>query len=242
MKHPFRSNLLPVFPAATGILGLLLRIWLFSAIDENGLLPAKHAADSGLFILTAITLGVVFLATRNLEDCRIPKGFLHLSGILGCALGGAGLFWVGFDAFSHGSARFSHISAIICVIGGLVLLSMAVLLFLRKRIPFGFSAVLTVCLMVNTVVQCQVWGTCPQLQEYFFPLMASIFLVLSAYQATCLAADRPNGNLLAFFSQGAVFFCCVCLRDAQWPLYLGMLFWAAAQLYPCVYEKRRHKP
>ena len=238
MKNPFRSNLLPIFPAAAGILGLLLRIWLFSAIDERGLLPAKHIADTGLFLLTALTLSVVFLATRNLETCPLSKGFLRLSGIAGCALGGAGLCCAGFDLFSHGSARFSHISAFICIVGGLVLLSMAVLRFLRKRIPFGFPAVLTVCLMVNTVVQCQVWGSSPQLQEYFFPLIASVFLVLSAYHTTYQAADQPKPNSLAFFSQSAVFFCCVCLNDAQWPLYLGLLFWAAAQLYPCVYETK----
>ena len=57
MKHPFRSHILPYFTVAAGVLGLILRIWLFSATDSKGLLPAGHPADYALYLLTALTLG-----------------------------------------------------------------------------------------------------------------------------------------------------------------------------------------
>ena len=39
MKHPFHCNILPYFTMGAGGLGLALRLWLFSAVDEKGLLP-----------------------------------------------------------------------------------------------------------------------------------------------------------------------------------------------------------
>lgn len=232
MKHPFRSNLLPVIPALAGVLGLILRIWLFSAIDEKGLLPAKHIADTLLYILTAVTLGILFLATRDLRSIR--NGFARLTGILGCLLGSAGLLFTGLLYLSNTAAQFSTLAAAACMIGGITLLAMAILMFLRKEISYGFGAILTVCLILYTVTNCKSWGTVSQLQEYFFPLMAAIFLILSAYHFTLLSANQGKPHQLAFFSQGALFFCCVCLNTAQWPLYLGMLFWAAVQLYLCI--------
>ena len=78
----------------------------------------------------------------------------------------------------------------------------------------------------------------PQLQEYFFPLLASVFLILSAYHSTTLAAGKGHPRQLAFFSQGALFLCCLSLNSEQGLLYLGMLLWTAVQLYPCIRAKK----
>lgn len=238
MKQLLRSRSLPLFPAAAGVLGLLLRLWLFSAIDEKGLLPDRHFADTAVFLLTAVVLGLLFLITRKPMSRPVRKGVPALAGILGCALGGIGFLCTGLRNFSAYSARFSGIAVLAGIVGGLVLLAMAVLKYFRKRVHYGFPAILTVCLMLDTAAQCQVWGAASQLQEYFFPLMASIFLILTAYHATFLAARRGKPKWLAFFSQGALFFSCTCLNTTHWTLYLGMLFWAASQLYPCIRKRK----
>lgn len=238
MKQFLRSHSLPVFPAAAGFLGLLLRLWLFSAIDEKGLLPAKHFADTAVFILTAIVMGILFLITQKPLARPVRKGVPALAGLLGCAMGGIGFLCTGLRNFFAHSSRFSGIAVLAGIAGGLVLLAMAVMKYFRKRVGYGFPAILTVCLMLDTVAQCQVWGAASQLQEYFFPLMASVFLILTAYHATFLAAGRGKPKWLAFFSQGALFFCCTCLNTTHWMLYLGMLFWAAAQLYPCIRKRK----
>ena len=79
MKHPFRSRILPHFTLGAGLLGLALRIWLFSDIDGKGLLPAGHPADSALYILTALTLGILYLATRELTSRKISKGIFLIT-------------------------------------------------------------------------------------------------------------------------------------------------------------------
>lgn len=238
MKHPFHSSILPLFPLGTGVLGLALRLWLFSATDEKGLLPAGHPAEYALFLLTALTMGVVFLATRNLRPRKVNKTFLHLFGTCAYLLGGAGLIATALFVLPGSTIRLATVAKIISLAGGLLMFYMAALKYLRKRLPYWLPAMLTVVLMGDTVAQCQAWGTIPQLQLYFFPLMASVFLILSAYHKTTYAAREGNLRLLAFFSQCALFFCCLSLTTKQWPLYLGMLFWAAAQLYPCILTKK----
>lgn len=238
MKHPFRSDILPFFTMSAGGLGLALRIWLFSAIDEKGLLPIGHIADYGLYILTALTLGILFLAARELNPRRINKQFFRLFGAISCLIGGVGLVVTAALDLSRSTARLATMAMVACAIGALAMFLMAVLRFFRKKPPYWLLAIVTMALMLATVSQCQVWGSVPQLQAYFFPLLASVFLILSAYHATMLAAGRGKPQLLVFFSQGALFLCCLSLNTAQWPLYFGMLFWALAQMYPCILPKK----
>ena len=238
MKHPFRCHILPLFTMGAGGLGLALRIWLFSSIDERGLLPAGHPADAMLYILTALTLGVLFLATRQLVPRRIHRNHLRLGTTVAYALGGLGLILAALLELAGSTARLALIATIASLLGGLLMFFMAALKFFRKKLPYWLTAALTAVLMLDTVAQCQVWGAVPQLQEYFFPLLASIFLILSAYYKTTLLAHQGKPKLLAFFSQGALFFCCVSLNTAQWPLYMGMMCWATVQLYPCIRTKK----
>jgi cytochrome bd-type quinol oxidase subunit 2 len=238
MKNPFSSHILPVFPAGAGILGLLLRIWLLAATDEKGLLPANHFADKALYILTALVLVILFLATRTLTPRPINKRVLRLTNACACIMGGIGLLLTAVLLLTSSPARMARLAMIATGLGGIVMLLMAVLHFCRRRVHFLLPAVVTVALMLNAVAQCQVWGAVPQLQIYFFPLLASIFLILCTYQKTALTAKQGNPRLLAFFSQASLFFCCVSLNAPQLPLHLGMMFWAALQLYPCVYQKK----
>ena len=238
MKHPFRSHIFPLLPAAAGVIGLLLRLWLFSAIDEKGLLPARHFADSALYILTAITLGILFLSSRKPKFHAVPKQTSRLIAISGCLLGAIGLIVAGFDQSGAHGTRFSGIAALGCFVGGIILLAMAALKLFRKKIPYIFPAVLTASLMLDTVAQCQVWGSASQMQEYFFPLMAAVFLILSAYHITLRTAGIGKPALLIFFSQSALFFCCTCLNTDRWFLYLGLLFWVTTPIFSRVNKKK----
>lgn len=235
MKHPFRAHILPLFPLAAGALGLLLRLWLFSAVDEKGLLPASHFADSALYILTALTLGLLFPVSRSQHPRPIRQRFSRAASVLGCLLGSIGMILTGF---SHQSTRFSGIGAAACIVGGLALLAMAVLKIFRKRISYVFPATLTLALMLDTISQCQSWGSAPQLQEYFFPLMASVFLILSVYHITMHIAGSGKPDLLTFFSQSAVFFCCTCLNISRWFFYLGLLLWIISLQFPCNHKQK----
>lgn len=238
MKHPFPSNILPYFTLITGVAGFRLCARLFSDMDEQQLLPTGHPAGTVLFILTAVVLGVLFLATRKISALPVSQKRLRSFRIFAAfcyVLGGLALIATAFADFSSGTVKLASLAILASAAGGLVMTVMAVFTLLGKSIPYGLPAVLTVVLMLDTVAQCQVWGTVPQIEAYFFPLLASVFLILTAYQKTAQTAGKGKPALLAFFSQSAVFFCFVSLCSHQWPLYLGMLFWASAQLYSCIY-------
>lgn len=235
MKHSVPRTLLPCFPFFAGALGFALRLWLFSATDEKGLLPASHFADSALYILTALTLAVLFFASRN--PGRTPKA-PGISAAIGSLFAGAALLTTVLTDGAIGTVRLATVAYWASLLGSAAMFAAAFLHILRKKVPYYLNAVLTVALMLDTVAQGQVWGSVPQLQAYFFPLLASVFLILSAYQVTALSAGQGKPNLLTFFSQSALFLCCLCLNTAQWPLYLGMLIWAAVQPYSYIYTPK----
>ena len=221
MKSPFRSHILPLFAVLSGLLGLLLRIWLFLMTDEKGLLPADHFAGSALFVLSAIAIAVIFLATRDLTPRQLHRHTIRRYNIPAYLAGGFGFILNAVFVLLKSPVRLALVATAGSLLGGIIMFC------------------ITVAFMLDAVAQCQVWGSLPQIQEYFFPLMASIFLVLTAYERTLFSARKPRPKRLAFYSQSAVFFCTVSLHSSQWILYLGMLFWAAAQIYPCTATKKK---
>lgn len=239
MKSPFRSHILPRFSLIAGFCGLLLRIWLFAVIDEKGLLPANHFADRASYILAAIAIAVIFLATRNLTPRRLHKYTIRNFNVFAHLSGGVGLILNAMFILIKSPVRLALVATIASLLGGIIMFLIAYLYKINKRFSYLLPAAITVILMLDAVAQCQVWGSLPQLQEYFFPLMASIFLILTAYERTLFSARKPRPRALAFYSQCAVFFCAVSLNSQQWLLYLGLLFWAAAQIYPCTAIKKK---
>lgn len=231
MKHPFRFSILPYFTLGAGGIGLILRLWLFSATDAKGLLPASHPADTLLYILSALVLAVLFLACREPGTAPFRRRFRQIGETAGNLIASVCLILYGF--LGHGIL----LSAIACLIGGIALLFSAFLAWKRKSLPYWVIAVLTVALMVITVTKCRAWGAIPQLQHYIFPLLACVFLILTAYHRTTLAAKQGKRRHVAFFSQGALFFCLLSLNSDP-ILCFGMACWAAAQLFPCYHTKK----
>ena len=213
MNNPFRSHILPRFTVAAGILGLLLRIWLFSATDARDLLPDGHFAGILLHILSAIVLLILFLSTRTLAPRRVRREFIRLSSTYSYLLGGLGLALNAAFKLSISSVKLAWLATATSLIGTFVMVGMAFLCFSRKRIPYMFSAFITIVIALETIAQCQVWGAEPQIQKYFFPLLASIFLILSAYHKTLHAAGQPVAKQLVFFSQGALYFCILSIAE-----------------------------
>ena len=238
MKYPFRSKILPLFTILAGAVGFALRLWLFSAIDHKALLPAGHPAGTILFILTALVLGILFLTTRRIDHRPIPEKAQRFIAFTAYLLGGVGLILTGLTDLSVSAAKLALLATIASLAGGVAMIWMGLLKCNGKALPYGLPAVLTMVLMLDTVAQCQTWGAVAQVQVYFFPLLASVFLILTAYHKTLLTAGRGKPSALAFFSQGAMFFCFLSLNTNQWPLYGGMLFWSAVQIIPTILSQK----
>lgn len=233
MKNPFRFSILPYFSIGAGGLGLCLQLWLQAGTDEKGLLPASHPATVMVYILTALVFATVYLATRQVTAPSFSKNFRHMAEGIGSLAGAVSLL------LHTLTGDRGTLSLAVGAVGCVLLLWWALLAFQKKPFPYGLGAAVTVALMVSTVTQCRIWGSVPQVQQYFFPLLASLFLILTAYHRTTLAAKQGKRTTLAFFSQGALFLCCVAAATDP-ALYLGMGCWTAAQLLPCYHTKKEN--
>ncbi len=230
MKKFFQPKYIPLIALTCGILGFLLRLWLYTTgMEENGLLRTAHPANALLFVLTALVLGGIFLCLRPLVGVPPYKRLFKPSvpAAIGCVVAAVGILATDIYELSH---QPDNVAIASCVLGVLASISLVILAFCRyqgKRPNFFLHGCVTVYLMIHLVFQYRIWSSEPQLQEYVFQLLASVFLMLSTYHRTTLDARSGSRRWYVFFNFGAVFFCCLAIRGESWLFYLAMAVWTA---------------
>ena len=228
MNKYIKPSCLPALTLAGGILGLALRAWLVLAgTDERGLLVTTHPAHILVFVLTALVLAVIFLCVRPLGTLEhyqalFPNGILSGTGCITAALG---VLWVCLRDRSMRTDTVTNVCLILGILAAGCLVAVAVCRFTQRRPTFYLHVVITLFLMVHLVSQYRLWSSEPQLQVYFFPLLSSVFLMLTAYYSAVLDAKKTSRQWFVFCNQSALFFCCISLWSDSWLFYLTMAFW-----------------
>ena len=228
MNKHIKPSYLPVLTLAGGLLGLALRAWLvLTGVDERGLLVTTHPAHTLVFILAALMLAVIFLCVRPLDTSKNHQ-MQFSNGILsgtGCIVAALGILW---GCLRDRNARTDIVTNVCLVLGVLAvicLIAVAICRFTQRRPTFYLHVVITLFLMVHLVSQYRLWSFDPQLHLYFFPLLSSALLMLTAYHHAALDSQKPNHQWFMFCNQSALFFCCVSLWSDSWLFYLTMAFW-----------------
>lgn len=226
MKHTCNRSYLPLLTAVAGLAGLGLRAWLFFLTDDRGLLPAGHISSWILGILTlAVGVGLL-LAVRPLNPvrkyCRMfPPS---LPGAVGSAIAALGVL-----GHAIRQAAASNLFSLICLLLGiLAAVSMGFAAYFRwkGKQPSVFPhAALALYLILHALFQCRQWGTEPQLVYYFYPLLACIFLMITAYQQAALTLLKGNRCNFVLVRMAALYFCCVSICSSSPLFYLSMAFW-----------------
>lgn len=228
MNKYIKPSYLPVLTLLGGLLGLILRAWLVLAgTDERGLLVTTHPAHILVFVLTALVLAAIFLCIRPLGALKryqdlFPNGILSGTGCIAAALG---ILWVSLRDRSLRTDIVTNVSLVLGLLAAICLVAVAVCRFKQRRPAFYFHVVITLFLMVHLVSQYRLWSSEPQLQVYFFPLLSSVFLMLTTYYSAVLDAKKASRRWFVFCNQSALFFCCVSLWSDSWLFYLTMAFW-----------------
>ena len=223
-----KPSFLPALTLITGAAGLALRAWLMVAgEDARGLLVTTHPAHILVFVLTALVIAVLFLCVRSLDAPQrysdlFPNG--NLSGA-GCIAAAVGILLVSLRDRRLRSDMVTNVCLVLGVLAAICLVMVAVCRFRQRRPTFFFHTIVTLFLTAHLVSQYRLWSSEPQLQVYFFPLLSSVFLMLTAYHSTVLDAKKSSRRWFVFFNQGALFFCCVSLWSENWLFYLTMAFW-----------------
>ncbi len=241
MNKRIPHSQLLLFTLCSGVLGFLLNLLLhLDGTDDRGLLVSGHLAGVLLLILCALTLLGLLWLVRMVRDRRSYAAAFPPSvpAALSC--------WVATVAIVITSLRelaqqdtLTRLCAVLAILAGI---SLAIVGWcrLRKRKPsFLFFTVLTVYCMLHLICQYRIWSAEPQLLNYFFPLVASVFLMLTAYEATRLAAGDGSCRWYTFFSLGALFLCCVSLYSESFGFYLPMALWTASS--QCAEPARRSR-
>lgn len=226
MKRSIPVNPLTVITAILGAIGLGLRFWLNSCTDDRMLLPSWHISLVLLFILTALTLGMLLLSTAAMEKAKYRLRLKYgITRKIGAITGGLGLGAASVMALLESP---TGLALIVALLGFLT----AVAIFLfgfrpNSKLSFPLLCCVTVFFMLYAVSRAQYWGTLPQIQRYFFPLMALIFLVLTGYHRCELMVHAAYSRRFVFFNHAALFFCCVSLCEKDFLFYLGAACWLA---------------
>ncbi|MBQ6839578.1 MAG: hypothetical protein IJO45_02680 [Oscillospiraceae bacterium] len=230
----FRPSILPWFTLTAGGIGFILRmILLKTQMEPGGLLKAGHPLSIALYILTACTLAVLALCVLPLKIMphRYRRPFRKTNrAALGCMFGAIGILVSSLQMVLRQVEFFTMITIVMAFVAALCLGFLAYARQKGSRPHYLIHAGIIIFLMLQLVCQYRIWSPEPQLDLYFFPLLASVFLLLTTYQGLCLDILKGDRRQYVFCNQAALFFCCLSLMDSQCFFYLGMGIFCATNL------------
>ena len=248
MKKYLKPEALPFLTVLMGLLALLCRVWLMlSGVDEKGLYISGHIADRLSYILLALTAGGILLCVWPLRGGgKLPRLFSpSRTGALGCFIGGIGILAAGLTETTRQADIVWLLSLIAgCFAGGCLWVS-AVQRRNGHRCYYMLHCGVTVYLLIHLLSRYRTWSSEPQLQAVFFPLLASVFLLLCAYHRTCLDAGLGSRKWYTFFNQMALFCCLASVTSPDRLFYLAMALWTLTNLCdltPLGAGRRMHLP
>ncbi len=230
-KSITEKNLCPL-TLGLGLLGLLLRFWLYSTgIDKKGLLIASHPANILLWVITPLAMGLLIFAVTRCP--KVLRKKFPASGVaaMGCFIAAAGILVANILELAESGDTVTQISSTVGVLAAVGLFYMGIRRKSGHRSSMAALTAVILYYMTHLVVQYRHWSAEPQLQHYLFPLLASVFLMLFAYHRSALDVTGKSFRLYIFFNQAALFFCCLSLNTDTWLFYAAMAVWTATDLH-----------
>ena len=231
MKPSLNLKQLPLLTLGAGGLGLVLRIWYFTSRDAKGLLASAHIANTLCYLVFAAALALIVLSVRKLPD-EGRYSQLFSSGILpavGCFAGAAGIV---YTCISETGAQvlLSGLGLVIGLLAALSLVLIGLMRFKGQRPNLYLFAVICLYLIIHVLIQVRDWNKESQQTIIFFPLLASLFLLICTYFHARLALKQEGLRNFVFFQQAALLLCCISLNGDCTIFYLGMAAWLGCDL------------
>lgn len=214
MKRYLKPAYLPMAVLGAGVLACLFRLWLFAlGKDDRGLLSVGSFPDAMSWIVTALTIVLLFVGTRPLQGGN-KYGYnfpASLPAAIGMALAAISFFISSVADLSSNTDTIGTVGALFGFLAAVSLLFLAYYRIQGKHLNIVFHGIVCVYLMLHLVSHYRLWSSAPQLQSYGFELLAIVFVMLSCYQRAAFDAGKGNRQAYAFFSLAALFFCIATL-------------------------------
>ena len=226
MKKIIHPRNLPLLVMIGSILGLLLRYWtLGSGPNQNGLYEKQPVAWVLLWIVTALVLGLTFLLSRPLKNPgeysdNFPASVL---GAIGTGLAAVGVLYAGMQSILSISDLLDILGGVLGLASGVLLILAAVCRFKGKKAPFVCYTVTCLFFALRVFNQCQLWSNEPQISTFIFPFIASLCIMLAAYQRACFDVDLGKRSAYIFWALLAVYFSVLSLPSLRNLLFYGTM-------------------
>lgn len=218
MKLRKNPVLLPGLLLLLGLAALGLRSGLYRyAVDEKGLLVPGTLREIALWVIAGgVCVLTAWVCLRHPSN-RDPR----LEG-LGELLAGLGMLLSVPELYLSASGTLAWIGCILAAAGG-VGLALAAISRLRGKTPDLLCYIAAFAfLVVNLVSRYRLWVSHPQLQDYLFPLLGGVAMLVFCY-LRCVPG-RIRVRRLIGLTGG---FCCLAAiaNSGLAPLYLGCGLW-----------------
>ena len=234
MKSFPKTEIYTFFSILIGIAGMAMQSWLFTTADSHGLLVRGHISEILSCLLLAVAAAISFLSLKNRKSDGKYAQLFPQSPVAagGCVLAAVGIFYTAFTTASVGILAF--VVRTLGLLAGFALAMGGAARLQGKRPNCLLFAAVAVYLIARTLVFCQRWSAEVQVQIYFFPLLAILFLLLAAYYRAALAADFQNCKQYFLFRQMAIVCCLMSMAGGERVFYLAGAVWMATDF--CIPE------
>lgn len=234
MKIDFKSNWLILLTLLCGLVGLLLRAWLYgSGLGEDNLLAANHIAGILVVILSVAAAVALLLLTRNCSTRGKYADAFPACPIaaVGSFVGAAGILITSMIDLIRKDVSFAPVLGLLGIIAGAALVFTGYCRLKGRRPSFLFHTMVCLYFMLRLISLYQGWSADPQLHDYCFQLLAIVCIMLYAYHRAAQDLKVAPRRQLVLYGLLGAYFCCLSLvrSDAIW-LYAGMAVWMLTNL------------
>ena len=235
MPLAVKPNQIKYLMLSAGLLGLILRSILFATgIDEKGLLIAGHWADSTVWVLTALVIGLIFLTMRNCTEPESDGAPTSVLCTIGSLVAACGFLLSPVPA----AGNLALVEPVFRILAAAALTAVAFCRFRSKQPSYLLHSAACLYLALRMVCLYQLWSADPQLQYYAFYLGAHVALMLCCYQMAALDADSSNFQSLWSWGLGAIYLCLTAIPASQDAFFLiCCAFWMFSTLTPAAIQE-----
>lgn len=231
MKYSNRISLIATL--VPGFCALGLQLWFLTSLDEKGLLPMRHPGKILLFLLTGLFFLFAFFYSKKSGNSSCYQDFYQKS--LVCAvetvLSGLGLIVYSLTSQLIHNGPFGILAAVLGVASGLCMLMMFPVRLKGKAPSYYYLALITIYTLLHTIVCSRIWNAGAQIEQYLFPLLASVFLMLSSFHQAALSQHMNNGRGLLRTSMCAMYCCMVAVTGQESLFFASMGLYTAMNLF-----------
>lgn len=233
MNTDFKKIRIPLLTAGLGLAAAVLRTALYAlGTDEKGLLIPGHPVAIGVWAVTAAA--VIFTAAvvwkrdgSNQYEHNFASSTPAAIGCFALAGGIAATVLSGWGSI----LRLDLIRDLCGVLAIPALVAMGLRRNRGMQSFFLLHGMVCLYLTLYAVSHYQTWSSLPQLQDYFFAVLAAVLLPLFGYYQTAFDVGLGNRRMQLATGLLAAFFCIAALAGGADPLLkLGGAVWALTNL------------